>query len=95
MTAEGIADVRVGRERLRDELRQWVRGGAEGTGAFLVVEGEAGAGRTDFVRDALTRAAALGCRVRYAAADAPGVELPLGRARVWQLYMAACALGFE
>ncbi len=77
VTAEGIADVRVGREQLRDELRQWVRGGAEGTGAFLVVEGEAGAGRTDFVRDALTRAASLGCRVRYAAADDPGVELPL------------------
>ncbi|WP_404961130.1 LuxR C-terminal-related transcriptional regulator [Streptomyces sp. 147326] len=69
--------MRVGREQLRDEIRQWVRGGAEGTGAFLVVEGEAGAGRTGFVRDALTRAAALGCRVRYAAADAPGVELPL------------------
>ncbi|MER6203353.1 LuxR C-terminal-related transcriptional regulator [Streptomyces sp. NPDC001586] len=69
--------MRVGREQLRDELWQWVRGGAEGGGAFLVVEGEPGAGRTDFVRDAVARAAALGCRVRYAAADAPGTELPL------------------
>ncbi|MFF4433406.1 ATP-binding protein [Streptomyces sp. NPDC001513] len=69
--------MRVGREQLRDELWQWVRGGAEGGGAFLVVEGEPGAGRTDFVRDAVARAAALGCRVRYAAADAPGTQLPL------------------
>ncbi|MFD7787632.1 LuxR C-terminal-related transcriptional regulator [Streptomyces nojiriensis] len=69
--------MRAGREQQRDELWQWVRGGAEGRGALLIVEGEPGAGRTDFVRGALSGAAALGCRVRYAAADALGSELPL------------------
>lgn len=69
--------MRVGREQLRDELREWVRAGAEGGGACLNVEGEAGAGRTAFVREALAQAAALGCRVRYAAADAPAADLPL------------------
>ncbi|WP_328791273.1 MULTISPECIES: hypothetical protein [unclassified Streptomyces] len=69
--------MRVGREQRREELRQWVRGGAEGRGALLIVEGEPGAGRTDFVRGAPGGAAALGCRVRYAAAGALGAELPL------------------
>lgn len=41
------------------------------------MEGEPGAGRTAFVREALAQAAALGCRVRYAAADALAVDLPL------------------
>ncbi|MER6254878.1 LuxR C-terminal-related transcriptional regulator [Streptomyces sp. NPDC001584] len=69
--------MRVGREQQRDELREWVRGGAEGRGGLLIVEGEPGAGRTGFVRGALSGAAALGCRVRYGAADALGAELPL------------------
>ncbi|WP_406738881.1 hypothetical protein OG365_30020 [Streptomyces sp. NBC_00853] len=51
--------------------------GAEGRGALLIVEGEPCAGRTDFVRGAPGGAVALGCRVRYAAADALGAELPL------------------
>ncbi|MEU9376841.1 LuxR C-terminal-related transcriptional regulator [Streptomyces sp. NPDC048255] len=70
----------VGREQHRDEVREWVRAGAEGgsaQGGLLRVEGEAGAGRTSFVREAMAGAAARGCRVRYAAADAPGVALPL------------------
>ncbi|WP_329387946.1 ATP-binding protein [Streptomyces sp. NBC_01351] len=70
----------VGREQLRCELREWVRAGAEGVGAhgaLLIVEGEPGSGRTAFVRQALTEAVALGCGVRYAAADALAVELPL------------------
>ncbi|WP_328924654.1 MULTISPECIES: ATP-binding protein [unclassified Streptomyces] len=72
--------MRVGREQQRDELREWVRGGAHGGGAHgacLMVEGEPGAGRTAFVREALVLAAALGCRVRYAAADALAADLPL------------------
>ncbi|MDD9376724.1 ATP-binding protein [Streptomyces sp. ZAF1911] len=73
--------MRVGREQHRDEcrdaLRTWVRAGAEGGGACLVVEGEPGAGRTSFLREALTEAAALGCRVRYGAAESLGTGLPL------------------
>lgn len=73
--------MRVGREQHRDEcrdaLRAWVRAGAEGGGACLIVEGEPGAGRTAFLREALTEAAALGCRVRYGAAEALGTGLPL------------------
>ncbi|WP_323186034.1 LuxR C-terminal-related transcriptional regulator [Streptomyces sp. NBC_00047] len=69
--------MRVGREQHHDELREWVRGGAQGGGGCLTVEGEPGAGRTAFVREALAQAAALGCRVRYAAADALAVDLPL------------------
>lgn len=65
------------REEHREELRTWVRAGAEGAGACLIVEGEPGAGRTAFLREALTRAAGLGCRVRYGAADALGTGLPL------------------
>lgn len=75
--------MRVGREQHRDEcrdaLRTWVRGaiGEAGGGACLIVEGEPGAGRTAFLREALTEAAALGCRVRYGAAEALGTGLPL------------------
>ncbi|THA39541.1 LuxR family transcriptional regulator [Streptomyces sp. A1547] len=69
--------MRVGRERLREELRDWVRGGARGSGGRLIVEGEPGAGRTALVREALAEAAALGSRVRYGAADAFTAELPL------------------
>ncbi|KOU15109.1 hypothetical protein ADK52_35595 [Streptomyces sp. WM6372] len=67
----------VGREQQREELRGWVRGGARGLGGRLVVEGEPGAGRTAHVCEALTEAAALGCRVRYGAADPFTAELPL------------------
>ncbi|MGP3684749.1 ATP-binding protein [Streptomyces sp. IBSNAI002] len=70
-------EVRVGREQQYEELRDWVRGGAEGAGGCLTVEGEPGAGRTAFVREALVQAAALGCRVRYAAADSLAADLPL------------------
>ncbi|MER7466023.1 LuxR C-terminal-related transcriptional regulator [Streptomyces sp. NPDC097981] len=69
--------MRGGREQQRDELRNWVRGGARGPGGRLIVEGEPGAGRTAHVREALAEAAALGCRVRYGAADAFTAELPL------------------
>ncbi|MFF3860889.1 ATP-binding protein [Streptomyces sp. NPDC002209] len=69
--------MRVGRERLREELRDRVRGGARGSGGHLIVEGEPGAGRTALVREALAEAAALGSRVRYGAADAFTAELPL------------------
>ncbi|MFD9724678.1 ATP-binding protein [Streptomyces sp. NPDC059072] len=70
----------VGREQLRCELREWVRAGAEGgdaDGALLMVEGEPGSGRTTLVRGALADAVALGFGVRYAAADALAVRLPL------------------
>ncbi|MFE2552787.1 LuxR C-terminal-related transcriptional regulator [Streptomyces sp. NPDC059355] len=69
--------MRVGREQRREELRDWVRGGARGRGGRLIVEGEPGAGRTAYVREALAEAAALGCRVRYGAADPFTAELPL------------------
>ncbi|WP_405703939.1 ATP-binding protein [Streptomyces sp. NBC_00069] len=69
--------MRVGRERLREELRDWVRGGARRGGGRLIVEGEPGAGRTALVHEALAEAAALGGRVRYGAADAFTAELPL------------------
>lgn len=69
--------MRVGRERQREELRDWVRGGARGSGGHLIVEGEPGSGRTALVREALAEAAALGGRVRYGAADAFTAELPL------------------
>ncbi|MEV6731596.1 AAA family ATPase [Streptomyces sp. NPDC051364] len=69
--------MRVGRERQREELRDWVRGGARGSGGHLIVEGEPGSGRTALVREALAEAAALGSRVRYGAADAFTAELPL------------------
>ncbi|MFK0049618.1 ATP-binding protein [Streptomyces sp. NPDC090741] len=69
--------MRVGREQQREELRDWVRGGARGPGGRLVVEGEPGAGRTAHVREALAEAAALGCRVRYGAAAPFTAELPL------------------
>lgn len=39
--------------------------------------GEPGAGRTAFLHEALAGAAALGCRVRYGAAEALGTGLPL------------------
>ncbi|MGW7103609.1 AAA family ATPase [Streptomyces sp. NPDC054838] len=71
------AEVRVGREHQRGELREWVRGGARGGGGRLVVEGESGAGKTALVREALAEAAALGCRVRYGAADPLGEGLAL------------------
>ncbi|MGT2527377.1 ATP-binding protein [Streptomyces nojiriensis] len=70
----------VGREQLRGELREWVRAGAEGCdadSALLMVEGEPGCGRTTLVRGALADAVALGFDVRYAAADALAVRLPL------------------
>ncbi|MFE2145328.1 AAA family ATPase [Streptomyces sp. NPDC059456] len=70
-------DVRVGREQQRDGVREWVRGGARGRGGRLVVEGEPGAGRTALVREALAEAAALGCGVRYGAADPFTAGLPL------------------
>ncbi|WP_327131282.1 LuxR family transcriptional regulator [Streptomyces sp. NBC_01343] len=69
--------MRVGRDQLREELRDWVRGGARGRGGRLIVEGEPGAGRTAYVREALAEAAVLGCRVRYGAADPFTAELPL------------------
>ncbi|WP_327282448.1 LuxR family transcriptional regulator [Streptomyces sp. NBC_01205] len=69
--------MRVGREQQREELREWVRGGARGRGSRLIVEGEPGAGRTALVREALAEAAALGCRVRYGAADPFTAGLPL------------------
>lgn len=75
--------MRVGREQHRDEcrdaLRTWVRGVVDeaGGGAFLLVEGEPGAGRTSFLRGAVADAAALGCGVRYGAAEALGTGLPL------------------
>lgn len=74
--------MRVGREQQhRDEcraaLRAWVRAGAEGGGACLLVEGEPGAGRTRFLREALAEAAALGCGVGYGAAEELGSGLPL------------------
>ncbi|MFJ8012394.1 LuxR C-terminal-related transcriptional regulator [Streptomyces sp. NPDC096339] len=68
----------VGREQLRCELREWVRAGAEGgDSALLIVEGEPGCGRTSLVRGALADAAALGFGVRYAAAEALALRLPL------------------
>ncbi|WP_078904402.1 ATP-binding protein [Streptomyces xanthophaeus] len=67
----------VGREGHREAVREWVRRGAEGVGGCLTVEGEPGAGRTSLLREASVRAAAAGCRVRYAAADAAGTGLPL------------------
>ncbi|GHE68629.1 LuxR C-terminal-related transcriptional regulator [Streptomyces vinaceus] len=69
--------MRVGREAQREELRDWVRAGARGRGGRLVVEGEPGAGRTAYVREALAEAGALGLRVRYAAAEPFTAELPL------------------
>ncbi|MFI5670812.1 ATP-binding protein [Streptomyces sp. NPDC051704] len=69
--------MRVGREQRREELRDWVRAGARGRGGRLIVEGEPGAGRTAYVREALAEAAALGWRVRYGAADPFTAELPL------------------
>ncbi|MEU8837723.1 AAA family ATPase [Streptomyces roseus] len=69
--------MRVGRERQRDGLRDWVRGGARGRGGRLLVEGEPGAGRTAYVGEALAEAAALGLRVRCAAAEPFTAELPL------------------
>ncbi|MFE5538991.1 LuxR C-terminal-related transcriptional regulator [Streptomyces sp. NPDC056492] len=69
--------MRVGRERQRDGLRDWVRGGARGSGGRLLVEGEPGAGRTAYVGEALAEAAALGFRVRSAAAEPFTAELPL------------------
>ncbi|MFF1557417.1 ATP-binding protein [Streptomyces sp. NPDC058279] len=68
----GTAEVRVGREHQREALRDWVRGGAVGGGGRLVVEGEAGAGKTALVREALVEARTLGCRVRYGVADPLG-----------------------
>ncbi|MET9606804.1 LuxR C-terminal-related transcriptional regulator [Streptomyces sp. NPDC006512] len=67
--------MRVGRERQREELREWVRRGPGG--GLLVVEGEPGAGRTRLVREAVAEAEALGLGVRYGAAEALGVGLPL------------------
>ncbi|MFD7083047.1 LuxR C-terminal-related transcriptional regulator [Streptomyces sp. NPDC059918] len=73
--------MRVGRERqrdgLRDWVRDWVRGGARGRGGRLLVEGEPGAGRTAYAGEALAEAAALGFRVRCAAAEPFTAELPL------------------
>ncbi|WP_051806328.1 LuxR C-terminal-related transcriptional regulator [Streptomyces sp. NRRL F-2747] len=69
--------MRVGREQRREELRDWVRAGARGRGGRLIVEGEPGAGRTAYVREALAEAAGLGCRVRYGAAEPFAAELPL------------------
>ncbi|MFE2310634.1 AAA family ATPase [Streptomyces sp. NPDC059411] len=65
------------RAQRREELRRWVRAGTEGVGGCLVVEGEPGAGRTAFLREAVASAAGLGCRVRYGAAEALGTGLPL------------------
>ncbi|MFD3468919.1 hypothetical protein ACFWWM_21590 [Streptomyces sp. NPDC058682] len=65
--------MRVGREQQRDDVRPWVRAGAEGRGALLTVEGEPGAGRTDFVRGALSGAG------RSAAGGGTGRPTPSGR----------------
>ncbi|MFJ9339300.1 ATP-binding protein [Streptomyces sp. NPDC101733] len=75
----GAAWVRGGRDVLRDGAREWVRRGSAdgGPGGRLIVEGEAGSGRTRLVREALAEADTLGLPSRFGAAEALGAGLPL------------------
>ncbi|WP_330329394.1 LuxR C-terminal-related transcriptional regulator [Streptomyces sp. NBC_00536] len=77
----------AGRAGCAEAVRAWARGAAGPGGGALTVEGEPGAGRTTLLRAALAEAARGGFRVRFAAAEGPGLPL---RAALDCLYPDGC-----
>jgi DNA-binding CsgD family transcriptional regulator/tetratricopeptide (TPR) repeat protein len=67
----------IGREPQRAALREWVAGLAEGRGRAVLIEGEAGIGKSALVRTAMPEAAAAGCQVFWAACDELSQAFPL------------------
>ena len=65
------------RSALLDDLREAVVASARGTGRVIVLEGEAGVGKSSVLR-ALTRRHAAGVRVLWGACDALATPRPLG-----------------
>jgi DNA-binding CsgD family transcriptional regulator len=59
----------VGRDRELAVMREAVRRAADGHGSILVLEGEAGLGKTRLVREVATIARSMGCACLHAAAD--------------------------
>ena len=67
----------VGRDAEESQLRELVRGVANGEGRSVLVEGEPGIGKSLLISTGLAGAAGLGCRVLQAAADEFGGQFPL------------------
>ena len=77
----GAVDVLIERESELGVLDQVVDDAACGRGGAVLVEGEAGSGKTCLVQRARARASAAGARVLHATADEFEASLPLAAAR--------------
>ena len=80
----------VGRERELAALRERLSRAAAGEGAFVLVAGEAGAGKTRLVRELAQEAAAAGVLVLYGASNA-AVATPYRPLREWLEFLVRVA----
>ena len=67
----------VGRLSQRADLREWVDQLAQGQGRAVLIEGEAGIGKSALVRTVMPEATAAGCQVFWAACDELSQAFPL------------------
>jgi ATP/maltotriose-dependent transcriptional regulator MalT len=72
-----LASPLVGRERPLESMRRWVAELAGGRGRAVLVEGEAGIGKSSLVRAASQHASAAGCQCIWAACDELSQPFPL------------------
>jgi ATP/maltotriose-dependent transcriptional regulator MalT len=72
-----LATYPIGRQRQLDEVRGLIHELAAGRGRAVLVEGEAGIGKSSLVRAALPEATANGCQVFWAACDELSQAFPL------------------
>lgn len=67
----------IGRQRQLDGVRGWVSELSAGRGRAVLVEGEAGIGKSSLIRAGATEAAANGCQVFWATCDELSQAFPL------------------